>query len=97
MASNSVSQTISEKNSEFQLGDSGKDNLQESETVEMACSFDSTKNLTSNGIHITKYILQKEKWPKEGRHIVAQYDDKSVIVYQAFKPTIAKYAVQHQK
>ena len=39
----------------------------------------------------------KEDWPKEGRHILAQYDSKSIIVYQAFKPSIAEYAVQHQK
>ena len=49
------------------------------------------------GIDVVKYIFQKEHWPKEGKHILAQYDDKTVIVYQAFKPSIAKYAVENQR
>jgi hypothetical protein len=44
------------------------------------------------------YLLQKESiWPEEGRHILAQYDEDSVVVYQAYCPEIAKYAVEHQK
>ena len=44
------------------------------------------------------YVDQKEKvWPEEGRHILAQYDDNSVVVYQAYCPEIAEYAVKHQK
>lgn len=31
-----------------------------------------------------KYIVQKPKWPKQGRHILAQYDDDSILVYQAY-------------
>ena len=40
---------------------------------------------------------QDEVWPKEGKHILAQYDDESIIVYQAYCPEIAEFAVQHQK
>ncbi|GBC09349.1 hypothetical protein RclHR1_00880003 [Rhizophagus clarus] len=43
------------------------------------------------------YISQLQRWPKEGRHIMSQFDDNSIIVYQAYKPSIAEYAVQHQK
>lgn len=43
------------------------------------------------------YISQLQRWPKEGRHIMGQFDDNSIIVYQAYKPSIANYAVQHQK
>ena len=44
------------------------------------------------------YLDQKESvWPKEGRHILAQYDDESVVVYQAYCNEIADYAVKHQK
>ena len=32
-----------------------------------------------------------------GQHIVAQYDEDSVLVYQAFNPTIAAFAVKHKK
>ncbi|WAR05999.1 NMNAT-like protein [Mya arenaria] len=42
------------------------------------------------------YSAQKtDHWPKKGRHILAQYDDKCIVVYQAFCPEIAKYAVEH--
>ena len=30
-------------------------------------------------------------------YILAQYDDDSVVVYQAYCPKIAEYAVKHQK
>lgn len=90
MAFSSGTENSMENVNVAELEDSGADG-------NMEWSFDSTKNLVSRGIHLTKYILQKENWPKEGRHILAQYDSKSVIVYQAFKPEIAKYAVQHQK
>ena len=36
-------------------------------------------------------------WPKEGKHILAQYDEESIIVYQAYSPPIASYAIEHQK
>lgn len=42
-----------------------------------------------------KYIDQIAFWPKSGRHILAQADSNSVIVYQAFRPSIGKYAVAH--
>ena len=43
-------------------------------------------------------VEQNDKvWPKEGRHILAQYDDDSVVVYQAYCPEIVEYAVKHQK
>jgi hypothetical protein len=44
------------------------------------------------------YVLQRDRdWPKEGRHILAQYDVDSVVVYQAYCPEIAQYAVEHQR
>jgi hypothetical protein len=42
------------------------------------------------------YIDQIKHWPQEGRHILAQYDDESIVVYQAYRPSIAQYAVKHQ-
>jgi hypothetical protein len=41
------------------------------------------------------YQEQVKIWPPEGRHIMAQYDDESVIVYQAYKPSIGRYAAEH--
>jgi hypothetical protein len=44
------------------------------------------------------YLDQEQcVWPSEGKHILAQYDDDSVVVYQAFCPAIAEYAVTNQK
>ena len=42
------------------------------------------------------YNQQQEHWPLLGRHILAQHDDRSIIVYQAYKPSIGLYAVEHQ-
>ncbi len=49
--------------------------------------------------------LAKESWniaknnlPKApSQHILASYDDEHIIVYQAYKESIAKYAVEHQQ
>ena len=41
--------------------------------------------------------IAEEVWPRRGKHILAQYDDHSVVVYQAFCPEIAEYATKHQK
>ena len=27
------------------------------------------------------YLAQEERWPKQGRHILAQFDAESVVVY----------------
>ena len=41
------------------------------------------------------YSEQVNVWPKEGRHILAQYDDNTIIVYQAYHPSIGHYAAEH--
>lgn len=43
------------------------------------------------------YLEQRRTWPASGRHILAHYDDHSVIVYQAYRPSIGQYAVEHQR
>ena len=43
------------------------------------------------------YTEQVAVWPKEGQHILAQYDDESIIVYQAYNPAIGRYAVEHEQ
>ncbi|MEL6347367.1 MAG: DUF4291 domain-containing protein [Myxococcota bacterium] len=43
------------------------------------------------------YLTQRDQWPATGRHILAQYDDETVIVYQAYRPEIARWAVEHQQ
>lgn len=42
-----------------------------------------------------KYLEQKARWPKSGRHILAQFDAKSIVVYQAYKPSIGRFAAEN--
>ncbi|MFM7854758.1 MAG: hypothetical protein ACKO96_23240 [Flammeovirgaceae bacterium] len=37
-------------------------------------------------LKLAPYLKQEQAWPKKGNHILAQYDEESVILYQAFKP-----------
>lgn len=47
---------------------------------------------------VQSYVEQRDSvWPREGKHVLAQYDDDSVVVYQAYCPEIADYAVKHQR
>jgi hypothetical protein len=43
------------------------------------------------------YLDQARRWPNTGRHILAQFDETSIYVYQAYRPSIAEYAVAHQR
>lgn len=41
------------------------------------------------------YPAQAARWPRAGRHILAHADDSSVVVYQAYRPSIAAFAMAH--
>ncbi len=41
------------------------------------------------------YREQVALWPSDGRHILAQHDDKSVVVYQAYRPSIGRFAAEN--
>jgi hypothetical protein len=41
------------------------------------------------------YAEQSRRWPAEGRHILAHHDADSIVVYQAYRPSIAQHAVNH--
>jgi hypothetical protein len=43
------------------------------------------------------YLEQLSKWPAKGRRIMAQFDDESIVVYQAYRQDIADFAVKHQR
>ena len=47
----------------------------------------------------TQFYAEQEnkEWPNEGKHILAQYDDEGVVVYQAYCPEIAEYTVNNQR
>ena len=44
---------------------------------------------------LATYLDQSHAWPAEGRHILAQYDEQSVVVYQAYSPAIGWFAAEH--
>jgi hypothetical protein len=39
------------------------------------------------------YTEQMQSWPESGRHILAQFNDETIIVYQAYGPSIGRFAV----
>lgn len=41
------------------------------------------------------YEIQAQTWPKTGRHILAHHDDSSIVVYQAYRLSIAQFAIAH--
>ncbi|MEO6810642.1 MAG: DUF4291 domain-containing protein [Isosphaeraceae bacterium] len=41
------------------------------------------------------FLDQEPRWPRSGRHILAQFDDETVVVYQAYRPEIGHFAAQH--
>lgn len=49
------------------------------------------------GLATRPYLDQVPEWPRSGCHIMAQFDDHSIIVYQAYRPSIARHAVEHQR
>ena len=46
---------------------------------------------------MSPYAEQLPEWPKSGRHIMAQFDEESIVVYQAYRPAIADFAVRNQR
>jgi hypothetical protein len=44
---------------------------------------------------LESYTQQVLRWPQNGRHVLAQFDDELVVVYQAYRPAIARFAVEH--
>ena len=46
-------------------------------------------------LHTESYQEQQARWPRAGRHILAQYDADSIVVYQAYTPSIGRFAATH--
>lgn len=47
----------------------------------------------SSSLPTASYLAQLDSWPTSGRHILAHYDDETIVVYQAYSPTIARDAL----
>jgi hypothetical protein len=40
------------------------------------------------------YLTQQARWPHDGRHILAQYDASSVVVYHAYDRKMSLNQIQ---
>jgi hypothetical protein len=49
----------------------------------------------SSRLALAPYLDQHARWPTRGRHVLAQYDDSTVVVYQAYRPEIGAFAATH--
>ncbi|KAA0129816.1 DUF4291 domain-containing protein [Chryseobacterium sp. SN22] len=47
-------------------------------------------------LKLKKYKEQLQDWPREGHHLMAQYDDEKIIVYQSYRKEIGEFAVRNQ-
>ncbi len=41
------------------------------------------------------YLTQAQRWPPTGRHVLVQFEDSAVVVYQAYRPSIGRFAATH--
>ncbi len=46
-------------------------------------------------LETASYIEQSRQWPTTGRHILATYNEDTIVVYQAYRHEIADYALAH--
>jgi hypothetical protein len=44
---------------------------------------------------VERYLAQRARWPTAGRHILAQFDGESIVVYQAYRPSIGRFAAEN--
>lgn len=47
-------------------------------------------------LELKSYKEQLLDWPNSGYHIMAQYDNEKIVVYQSYKKTIGDFAVRNQ-
>ncbi|WP_379966899.1 DUF4291 domain-containing protein [Epilithonimonas sp. UC225_85] len=47
-------------------------------------------------LKLKKYTEQLQDWPQTGHHIMAQFDDEKIVVYQSYRKSIGKFAVKNQ-
>ncbi|KZS42432.1 hypothetical protein AWE51_03035 [Aquimarina aggregata] len=47
-------------------------------------------------LQLKKYIEQQNDWPQSGYHIMAQYSEEKIIVYQSYRPDIGNFAAKNQ-
>ena len=58
------------------------------------CRKDSTRSKATVNLITAPYAEQLSSLPATGRHITAQFDDATMIVYQAYCPQIGEFAIK---
>jgi hypothetical protein len=51
--------------------------------------------MAAKTLAMAPYVEQTECWPQTGHHILAQFDEDTIIVYQAYRPSIGQFAVEN--
>jgi hypothetical protein len=46
-------------------------------------------------LSVKRYSEQAPSWPPSGRHILAHFDEETIVLYQAYRPSIGRWAVEH--
>lgn len=54
----------------------------------------STSELPRTDLTFELFLAQTARWPSSGRHILAQFDDASIVVYQAYRRSIGTWPSQ---
>lgn len=44
---------------------------------------------------IEPYLVQRQRWPASGEHLLAHHDATSIVVYQAYRPSIGSHSASH--
>ena len=44
---------------------------------------------------LERHADQVSRWPATGRHILAHHDEETIVVYQAYRPSIGRWAAEH--
>jgi len=47
-------------------------------------------------LNIKSYNEQLKEWPKIGHHIMAQYNNDEIVVYQSYRPETGNFAAENQ-
>ena len=51
-----------------------------------------TRRACSPGLASLTLCSRRALWPGQGNHVLAQFNEEAVVVYQAYRPEIAEYA-----
>ena len=51
--------------------------------------------MPTTSLELESYPIQARAWPKSGRTILAQHTEQAVVVYQAYRASIARFAIEH--